>query len=139
MYVNKVQIIGNITSNLELKALPTGTKVCSFSVATNESYKDGTGKKIEKVEYHNVVSFGKSAEILAQYMVKGSQIYIEGKLQTRTWEKDGQKHYRTEILVISFQFGNKPRESDQSYSKPTNNESDEIEYPTDDYPEDIPF
>lgn len=108
MYINKTQILGNLTRDPELKALPSGAKVCSFSVATNEVFlKDG--QKTEKVEFHNIICFGKTAENIAQYMKKGSQIYVEGKNQTRSWDgADGKKLYRTEILANTVQFGNKP-------------------------------
>lgn len=107
MYLNKILIIGNLTRDPELKALPSGMKVTSFSVATNRTWKDQNGQKQEQVEFHNIVCFGKQAEVISQWMKKGSQIYVEGRLQTRTWEKDGQKNYRTEIVVETFQFGAK--------------------------------
>lgn len=107
MYLNKVTIIGNITKDIELKSLPSGQSVISFGVATNRNWKDKDGNKQEAVEYHNVVVFGKQADIIKQYCGKGDQIYIEGRLQTRKWEKDGQNHYSTEIVLENFQFGNK--------------------------------
>lgn len=108
MNVNKVIIVGNITRDPELKALPSGASVASFSVATNEVYtKDG--QKHETTEFHNIVAWGKTAENIARYMKKGSQIYIEGKLQTRSWDKDGEKRYRTEIVALNVQFGAKPK------------------------------
>lgn len=107
MQLNKVTLIGNITKDLELKALPSGQSVISFSVATNRSWKDKDGNKQEAVEYHNIVCFGKQAEVIKQYCGKGDQILIEGRLQTRKWEKDGQTHYSTEIVLENFQFGNK--------------------------------
>lgn len=110
MNVNKAIIVGNITRDPELKALPSGVQVCSFSVATNEVYtKDN--EKVEKTEFHNIVSFGKLAENIAKYMKKGSQIYVEGKIQTRSWEADGIKKYRTEIVAQNVQFGSKPKGS----------------------------
>jgi len=156
MYLNKVQIIGNLTRDPELKALPSGSTVVNFSVATNRTWKDANGQKQEAVEYHNIVFFGKSAEIIAQYVFKGHQIYIEGRLSTRSWEKDGVKQYRTEIVGEQFQFGSKPKDErpggvyrkPETAAKPKGNsfedyekkEIDTIEYPTDDInPEDIPF
>lgn len=142
MYLNKVQLIGNLTRDPELKALPSGVQVCSFSLATNETYtKDG--KKVEKVEFHNVIVFGKTAENVAKYMSKGSQIYIEGKLQTRSWDKDGVKHYRTEVNAMTVQFGNKPKGT-ASATQSDPGEAHEVEGApdiTDDdiNPEDIPF
>lgn len=143
MFLNKVQIIGNITKDPELKALPTGINVCSFSVATNETFtKDG--QKVEKVEFHNIVCFGKTAENIAKYMKKGSQIYIEGKLQTRSWDAEGKKMYRTEILANSVQFGNKNSSSSATKKEEVVAEEDltggyDGELKEDINPDDIPF
>ncbi|MBI4086834.1 single-stranded DNA-binding protein [Candidatus Kaiserbacteria bacterium] len=105
MYLNKVLIYGNLTRDPEVKSLPSGTQVCSFSLATNRVYKDKDGQKQEAVEYHNVVAFARPAELIGQYMKKGRPLFVEGRLQTRSWDKDGQKQYRTEIVVDNFQFG----------------------------------
>lgn len=105
MYLNKAMIYGNLTRDPEVRALPNGTQVCSFSLATNRVYNDKDGKKQEQTEYHNAVVFGRLAEVMGQYLKKGRPVYIEGRLQTRSWEKDGQKQYRTEIVVDNFQFG----------------------------------
>ncbi len=147
MYLNKVQLIGNLTRDPELKALPSGINVASFSIATNETFKDASGAKKEKVEFHNIIVFGKTAENVAQYMKKGSQIYIEGKLQTRSWDgQDGKKNYRTEVVAMTVQFGSKPQGSSApTQSKPAPQASadplvDYVEGTTDDInPEDIPF
>ncbi len=150
MYLNKAQVIGNLTRDPELKSLPSGIKVCSFSVATNRSWKDQNGVKKDSTEYHNIVAFAKPAELIAQYMKKGSSIYVEGRMQTRSWDAaDGQKKYRTEIVLENFQFGPKgtggSSEGGASSSKPaqkesSNEEIDSIEYPDEDInPEDIPF
>lgn len=138
MYLNKVQIIGNLTRDPELKALPSGSKVVNFSIATNRTWKDNDGKKQKAVDYHNIVFFGKQAEVIAQYVFKGSQLYVEGRLTTRSWEdKDGKKQYRTEIVGEQFQFGNKGK---GERSEPKETEEDTIEYPADDLnPTDIPF
>lgn len=105
MYINKVLIYGNLTRDPELKSLPSGTQVCSFSLATNRTYKDKEGQKQETTEFHNVAAFGRPAELIAQYMKKGRALFVEGRMQTRSWEKDGVKQYRTEIIVENFQFG----------------------------------
>jgi len=107
--LNKVILIGNITREIELKALPSGMKVSSFGIATNRTWKDNNGKKQEQAEFHNLIAFGKQAETIQQYCKKGDQLYIEGRLQTRTWEDktSGEKKYKTEIILESFQFGNK--------------------------------
>ena len=108
MYINKAMVFGNLTRDPELKSLPSGMQVCSFSIATNRVYKDRDGNKQEQADYHNVVVFGRQAETSAQYLKKGSSAYIEGRLQTRSWDKDGQKQYRTEIVADRVQFGPRP-------------------------------
>ena len=121
-------VYGNLTRDPELRSLPSGVRVCSFSVATNRVWKDKNGAKQESVEYHNLVAFGKTAELIHQYMFKGSQIYIEGRLQTQSWEdkKSGDKKYRTEIVVDQMQFGNKPKDggSTPRAAKPAKSEAD---------------
>ncbi|MDG1580871.1 single-stranded DNA-binding protein [Pseudomonas sp. GOM6] len=98
--VNKVIIVGNLGGDPELRYLPNGNPVASVTVATSESWKDKqTGQQQERTEWHRVVVFGKLAEIAEEYSSKGSQVYIEGRLQTREWEKDGVKRYTTEIIV----------------------------------------
>lgn len=152
MYLNKAMIYGNLTRDPEMKALPSGMQVCSFSVATNRSYNDRDGKRQEAVEYHNVTSFGKQAEVIAKYLTKGSGVYVEGRLQTNSWEKDGVKQYRTEIVVDKFEFGPKSGGGNGGGSTAnagastsntgSNNNSAPVlpEYPTEDInPEDIPF
>lgn len=110
MNFNKAVVIGNITKDPELKTTPSGATVCTFSIATNRTWFDkNTSTKKEEVEFHNIVAWGKTAELIKQYMIKGSQILIEGRLQTRTWEgKDGKKNYRTEIVCENMQFGSSP-------------------------------
>ncbi len=108
MYINKVTLYGNITKDPELKSLPSGIHVNSFSIATNRVIKDQSGAKKEMAEYHNIVAFGKQAEVIHQYMKKGSGILVEGRLQTRSWDgQDGKKQYRTEVVLENFQFGPK--------------------------------
>jgi single-strand DNA-binding protein len=105
MYLNKVLLYGNLTRDPEMRALPSGQQVANFSLATNRSYTDKEGRKQEMVEYHNVVAFGRQAEVIGQYMKKGRPLFIEGRLQTRSWEAEGRKNYRTEIVIDNFQFG----------------------------------
>jgi single-strand DNA-binding protein len=115
MFINKVILYGNITKKPEIKALLSGSYVCNFSVATNRTYKDKDGQKQTSAEFHNIVAFGKTAELIDQYMDKGSGIYVEGRIQTRSWEaKDGTKRYTTEIVVESMQFGPKSGKSGES-------------------------
>ena len=157
MYLNKVLLIGNLTRDPELKALPSGMKVCSFAVATNRTYKDKEGNKQDTTEFHNVSAFGKIGELVAQYMKKGSQVYLEGRLQTRSWEgKDGEKKYRTEIIADTVQFGNRPGGAGAGQSSASSvggttsaskgGESapdapaEKIDYPSEEInPDDIPF
>jgi len=112
MYINKVTLYGNLTRDPEVKALPSGSQVAEFSIATNRTYKDKDGSKKEEVEFHNIVSFGKQAEVIAQYLKKGRPIFLEGRIRTRSWEaKDGTgKRYRTEIVLEQFQFGPSARD-----------------------------
>ena len=98
--LNKAMILGNVTRDPEVRTTPQGTTVTSFSVATNESWKDAQGNKQDRAEYHNVVAWRKLAEIIGQYVKKGSKVYVEGRIQTRDWEgQDGVKRYRTEIVA----------------------------------------
>lgn len=149
MYKNYAQIIGNLTRDVELKKLPNGSSVATFSIATNRRWKDGNGQKQEEVEYHNIVCFGKQAETIAQYVKKGDQLLVEGRLKTRTWDDEGtgKKMYRTEIVMESFVFGNNKKQADNNngydigadYSQP-GTESTTVSYPTEDIdPSDIPF
>ena len=156
MYINKAMILGNLTRDPDLRALPSGIKVLSMTLATNRVWKDQAGQKQEASEYHNVVAFGKIAELIAQYSKKGSQLYTEGRLQTRSWDDKatGEKKYRTEVIIEAFQFGNRPQGADSQTkvwrkedSKKGSSEAteemgglDTIEYPTEEVnAEDIPF
>ncbi len=146
-------LIGNLTRDPEMKSLPTGMKVTNFSVATNRVWRDKDGSKKEATEFHNVVVFGRQAETVAQYMKKGSNIMVEGRLQTRSWEADGKKNYRTEIIADNIQFGSRGSSegggSSSSYTGAKKGaeveqkapDLDTIEYPDEDdiNPEDIPF
>ena len=110
MYLNKVQLIGNITQDLELAN--SSTSLLPISLATNRSYKDKNQDKQEETEFHNLVAFGRTAEVMAEYLQKGDQIYVEGRLQTRSWENDqGEKRYKTQIVVEQFQFGQKSQKN----------------------------
>jgi single-strand DNA-binding protein len=105
MAINKVILIGNLGQNPEVRFSPSGQAVCNLSIATSESWTDKNGQKQEKTEWHRVVVFGKLAELCGQYLTKGRQAYIEGKLQTRNWQdKDGQTRYTTEVVAQSVQF-----------------------------------
>ena len=107
MYINKVFLFGNLTRDPELRALPSGMNVVNFSLATNRVFKDRDGKKQEQTDFHNVVVFGRQADTVNQYLKKGASVFIEGRMQTRSWEKDGKKNYRTEVIADRVQFGPK--------------------------------
>jgi len=103
--VNKVILIGNLGRDPEIRYSQQGVAVVNFPIATSEQWTDkNTGEKQEKTEWHRVVAFGKPAEILEKYLSKGRQVYIEGRLQTSNYEKEGQTHYTTDIIVTNFQF-----------------------------------
>jgi single-strand DNA-binding protein len=140
-------LIGNLTRDPELRSLPSGVKVCSFSLATNRVWKDKNGARQESTDYHNVVVFGRQAETVAQYMKKGNSILVEGRMQTRSWDDkaSGEKKYRTEVVADRTQFGPKGAGGGgggtvKSSAPAAEVESDAIEYPEEDIsPEDIPF
>ena len=100
--VNKVILVGNLGRDPEIRSTPSGQNVANFSVATTRRWKDRDGNRQEKTEWHNIVAWGKQAEIAGQYLTKGKQVFVEGRLETRSWEKDGQKHYRTEVICDQF-------------------------------------
>ncbi len=155
MYLNKVQLYGNLTRDPEMKALPSGQNVANFSIATNRVFKDKNGAKQEQTEFHNVVAFGRTADVIGQYLKKGRPIYVEGRIQTRSWEKDGVKQYRTEIVAETFQFGasggpgqgggggydgGRSSGRDEGAQSAPADGGDAIQYPDEDInPEDIPF
>jgi len=154
MYLNKVYLYGNLTRDPELKSLPTGNKVTTFSLATNRVYKDQAGNKKEQVEFHNIVVFGRQAETSAQYLKKGQGVMIDGRIQTRSWDDKttGEKKYRTEIVAEGVQFGPKsggsaggPAITGEGMSTSTTEKSGTPDLETIDYGdsninvEDIPF
>jgi single-strand DNA-binding protein len=156
MYLNKAFLYGNLVRDPELKALPSGIKVTNFAIATNRTYKDKDGNKKETTEYHNVVAFGKQAELIEQYLKKGSGIFVDGRLQTRSWDDKAtnSKKYRTEVIVENFQFGPSssgqgggtytPSQVDSGVGSASKTDKsakiDTIDYPTEEInPEDIPF
>jgi single-strand DNA-binding protein len=104
--VNKVILIGNLGRDPEVRSTQSGQPVASFTLATNRRWRDKTGNKQEETEWHNIVVWGKQAEIAGQYLKKGKQIYLEGRLQTRSWEdrQSGEKKYKTEIVCDNFQM-----------------------------------
>lgn len=141
MNVNKVIVVGRLTRDPEGKVLPSGQPVTTFSLATSSAYKDRDGNEQEDTEYHDIVVWGKSAENCARYLVKGQLASVEGHLKTRSWDHEGVKHYRTEIIADRVQFGpsaekSAHRDSDTSIVP----DPQTPEYPEDEInPEDIPF
>jgi single-strand DNA-binding protein len=108
MNLNKVFLIGRVTRDPEIRSLPSGQQVASFGLATDRYYQDNNGQKQQKTEFHNIVTFGKISDIVSQYLKKGSLVFIEGRLQTRTWEDSGgNKKNRTEIVAERIQLGPK--------------------------------
>lgn len=155
MYLNKALLYGNLTRDPEVRALPSGQQVATFGLATNRTFKNKEGQQQEQTEFHNIVAFGRTAEVMGQYLKKGRPVFVEGRIQTRSWEADGKKNYRTEIVVDNFQFGPQTGGGAAgggagSYDKgqAAGNESQDtgsgggesIQYPDDEInPEDIPF
>lgn len=126
MDLNKVMLIGNITRDPELRSTPSGQSVASFGLATNRVWKDqNSGERKSSAEFHNIVAWGKLAEICGQYLRKGSKVYVEGRLQTRSWQgQDGNKRYSTEVVMENMIMldrkpqGNFPQGSEMSASAP---------------------
>jgi single-strand DNA-binding protein len=102
--VNKAILVGNLGRDPEMRYMPNGEAVCNFSIATTENWKDKNGQKQEKTEWHNIVMYRRLAEIAGEYLKKGRPVYIEGRLQTRKWEKDGVTRYTTEIIADQMQM-----------------------------------
>lgn len=120
MDLNKVQIIWNITQDIELKQTPNGQNVCTLSVATNRTWVDGSWMKQEQAEFHSIVLWGKLAEIAWQYLYKWKKIYIEWRLQTRSWEaQDGTKRYKTEIVWENMIMLDSKWSWENNYSAPS--------------------
>lgn len=133
--LNKVQIIGNVASNPDVRQTSSGTMVATLGVATNRVWKDKTGQKHDDVEFHNICCWGRLAEIAGQWLRKGQKVYFEGRLQTRSWEDQngGKKRYKTEIvaeqmIILSKQKISSPRGTSSSAPEPPRNDED--------YPED---
>lgn len=152
MNLNKVFLIGNLTRDPEMRTLPSGKPVVTFGIATNRVWNNAQGEKQQAAEFHNITLFGRLAEIASQYLTKGSSVFVEGRLQTRSWEgKDGVKRNRTEVIGESMQLGpRRDRPSPAERPAETNAKEDEkkesekldiIEYPEEDTinPDDIPF
>lgn len=147
MYLNKAIIVGNLTRDPELTAIPSGQKVCKLGIATNRVWKDKNGAKQESTTYHNIVVWGRQAETSAQYLKKGQQVMVEGRIETRSWDDktSGEKKYRTEIVADRMQFGQKSGSTSSPQAVSEKNEDKKEDVPAIEYPEeeinseDIPF
>ena len=148
MNLNKVFILGNVTRDPETRTTPSGATVANFGIATNRFWKDASGARQQKAEFHNIVAWRGLAELIQQYVNKGSLILIEGRMETRTWDdQNGVKHYRTEVVADAIQLGprnasrtgdNAASVNDQSAQQPPPQKEDEI--PTIDVNiDDVPF
>jgi len=150
--VNKVILLGNVGKDPEVKFLPSGSAVANFSIATSERFKDKGGEWQDRTEWHNLVAFGKVAEIIRDYVKKGSKLYIEGSLRTTSWDDktSGQKRYKTEIVVADLSLlsgrgegeggGSYARSSSSSsYDQRTSGPSDDLMHSTEITDDDIPF
>lgn len=145
MNLNRAFLLGNLTRDPEVRTTPSGQTVATFGLATNRVWKDKAGQKQEKAEFHNIVLWGRLAEIAAQYLKKGQNVFIEGRIENRSWTgPDGQKKYKTEIIAENMQMG--PKSGGGNYSPEASSKATAEEIPTisqDEPPasdlEDIPF
>lgn len=148
--VNKVILLGNVGKDPEIRATPGGTIVASFSLATTDRAKDPSGNWTDRTEWHNLVAFQRTAEIIRDYVKKGSKLYVEGKIQTRSWDDktSGEKKYRTEIIVNDISLlsgrgegesGGYNRSSSTSYDQRTSAPADDLVQSTEITDDDIPF
>ncbi len=140
--INKVIIIGNVGGDPETRYMPSGSAVTNLTVATNESWKDKqTGEQKERTEWHKVAAFGRLAEIMAEYLRKGSQVYIEGKLRTRKWQdKDGNDRWTTEIVADEMQMlGGRGGAGSAAMNQDPGPASAPAQPGPDDFDDDIPF
>ncbi|MHB9019678.1 MAG: single-stranded DNA-binding protein [Minisyncoccota bacterium] len=126
MNLNKAQLIGRIVNDPEIKALPSGISVAKFSLATNHVYKTKEGEKKETAQFHNCVAFGKLADIIKQWAKKGQEVYVDGRIEYRSWDKkEGGKGYITEIMIENFQMGAKARGSEDGGREPVRERNEE--------------
>lgn len=137
--VNKVILVGNLGRDPEVRSTPSGQPVATFSLATNRRWKDQSGNRQEQTEWHNIVCWGRQAEVAGQYLTKGKQIYVEGRLQTRSWEdrQSGEKKYRTEIVCDNFQMLGSRGELDSGAQRGGGPEAGD--FPPQPEDDDIPF
>ena len=136
--INKVILVGRLGKDPEVRVTPDGTMVTNFNLATDEQWKDKNGEKVQKTEWHKIVTFGKLADICGQYLVKGKLVYIEGRIQTRSWEdKEGMKRYTTEIVASDMKMLDSKGQSKSdgpAYDANTANHINDVGGPVDDVP-----
>ena len=140
--INKVIVVGNLGADPDTRAMPSGNQVTNISVATSESWNDKvTGEKQERTEWHRVVFYGRLAEIAGDYLKKGSQVYVEGKLQTRKWEdKEGKDRWTTEIVANQMQMlGDRMSQGASKENNVTKPDSSSNEFVDEEFDDDIPF
>jgi single-strand DNA-binding protein len=138
--LNKVMLIGHLGGDPEMKYTPGGQAVATFNVATNEVYKDKEGNQQERTEWHRIVAWARLAEVAAEYLKKGQQVYVEGRLQTRSWnDKDGNKRYTTEIVANTFQFLGRKGDGGGGSAPDIPPPSDDLAPPPSGDKEDLPF
>jgi len=141
--INKVILIGNLGGDPEMRAMPNGNHVTNLSLATSQSWRDKeSGEQRERTEWHRIVFFNKLAEIANQYLKKGSKVYVEGELRTQEWERDGQKHFKTEVVASEMQMLDSKQKNLEG-TKSTNEFvalfNDEKKHNEEDFNDDIPF
>lgn len=128
--MNKVILIGNLGKDPETKYLESGKQLSNFSIATSETYKNQSGEKVTDTEWHNITAFGKLSEIADKHFTKGMKVLVEGKIKTRSWEKDGEKKYATDIIMNSFEFlGGNEKQTQHKKEEKVN-----LDYDNDDLP-----
>ena len=138
MSLNKVMLIGNVGKEPEFKSTPNGTAIVTLPLATTEKWTDKQGQKQEKTEWHRITLYNRLAELAGQYVGKGSKLYIEGKIVTNSWEKDGEKRYSTEIVANSMQFLSSKPEG-QPQQQPQQQQYSQPQQSNDPFDDDIPF
>lgn len=126
--INKAILLGRLGKDPEIRYTPDGAMVTNFSIATEESYKDKNGEKVQRTEWHRIVTFGKLAEICGEYLTKGKLVYVEGKIQTKSWEKDGQKHSMTQIVAETMKMLDGKKDGEQQPRADNGNPMEDVPF-----------
>ena len=120
MNINRAEILGRVTKNPEVRSTISGKKVATFGIATNNTYKNQYGEKVEETDFHNIVAFGRLAEIVEQYVTRGQLLYVSGRIKTSSYEgKDGVKRYKTDILITEMQMGPRSQKNQENQNQET--------------------